>query len=993
MYGILIAGAILVLMGAVALLLYVTMQRPSMEQKTMQMAVMMLVFIAGGHLIEIASNNRSVCMLGICIKFTGYEFVMTMTAMFAGYYFNHPIKSWIKSVLIAIKMCFLIFLYLFPYMPFYFSGYQYLTDGSYSRIKVQLGILMHIDSLFHLWIFVGLCLYLYYIRKNRVKRKQAEILFLILLLPNIVYFSYIAGITNAYDLAPYTFFIVEPGLYLFCKRFSLANMVEISQECIADSSTDGYIITDLSQHFVFASQQAKRLFPEVAHYSYTNTMWEIEKQFSFANNQLLINRSYYELRKKEVFDKNEICGYAYCFFDITSNHNQLARLLELKEEADRANQAKSDFLANMSHEIRTPMNAIVGMTELILREDISPQVKNHIINVRNAAKALLAIINNILDFSKLESKRMEVVKEPYQVSSVLNDVLNIAMVRLAEKPIELKVDVDKTIPEMLHGDESKVRQILTNILSNAVKYTNEGKIELRITWERKQKIALLQIIVKDTGIGITEENKKKLFQSFQRVDTRKNRSIEGTGLGLAITRSLLELMNGKINVDSVYKEGSTFTILLPQVIYDDRPCNYEYHMQMQDITEEAFHQSFLAPQAKILVVDDNPVNLKVAEGLMQPYQMQIQTAQSGRECLELLETERYDLILMDYMMPEMDGVDTLRAIRCRKGEYFETVPILALTADAVSGAEERFLREGFADYISKPIDLKKLDEKLKKYLRKKIVGKKNNIYETNQNAVLNEKETDRMEQNEKKTDGMEQNGKETGRMEQNEKEIGRMEQKQKMAGVDIAVGLKHTGGDEALYREILEITYRDGSGKIKEIHHLSEVGDIKNYTIQAHSLKSVAANIGAMELSELAKRHEFAGKEQNRAYIEETAPLLLKQYQEVLDEIEKYLYSDRQAEEEQGGSVEEQRKEWMQKEEYDDIVRNLIDCLNDFDLDMAEAVLDGMEEFAFPALIEEGLAQVREKMGQIDYEGAVEVLEQTLQMAYEKNCGVSEPDA
>ncbi len=542
------------------------------------------------------------------------------------------------------------------------------------------------------------------------------------------------------------------------------------------------------------------------------------------------------------------------------------------------------------------------------------------------------------------------VKETYKVSSVLNDVLNIAMIRLAEKPIQLKVDVDKTIPETLYGDEAKVRQILTNILNNAVKYTNEGQIELKITWERRQKIALLNIVISDTGIGITEENKKKLFQSFQRVDTRRNRSIEGTGLGLAITRNLLELMNGRIEVESVYKEGSRFTILLPQAIYDDQPCNYEYRVQMQDITEEAFHQTFTAPQAKILVVDDNPVNLKVAEGLMQPYQMQIQTAQSGQECLELLETERYDLILMDYMMPEMDGVDTLRAIRCRRGEYFEIVPILALTADAVSGAEERFLQYGFADYISKPIDVKKLDEKLKKYLVKEKIRKQER-WAGNKNQEYEGQRT--------------------------------------IAGIDLTVGLEHTGGNQELYREILEITCEDGLKKLKELNHALEEGDMKNYTIQAHALKSAAANIGAMELAELAKLHEFAGKEQNHAYITETAPLLLKQYQDILNGIKEYLHQDSGKEPLEQVVEEWDRKdvnkEWMQKEEYQDIAANIIDYLNDFDLDMAETILNGMNEFSFPSLIEEALEQVKEKLGQIDYEAAIGVLENSLQLPYEKN--------
>ena len=405
-------------------------------------------------------------------------------------------------------------------------------------------------------------------------------------------------------------------------------------------------------------------------------------------------------------------------------------------------------------------------------------------------------------------------------------------------------------------------------------------------------------------------------------------------------------MNGKIEVESVYKEGSTFTILLPQAIYDEQPCNYEYRIQMQDITEEAFHQTFTAPQAKILVVDDNPVNLKVAEGLMQPYQMQIQTAQSGQECLELLETKQYDLILMDYMMPEMDGVDTLRAIRCRRGEYFETVPILALTADAVSGAEERFLQYGFADYISKPIDIKKLDEKLKKYLLKEKIRK---------------------QQEGNKTDCLKQT----------------YTKQKRNTGLNIAIGLEHTGGNEALYKEILEITCQDGSTKLKELNHALEEGDIKNYTIQAHALKSVAANIGAMELSELAKLHEFAGKEQNYSYITETAPLLLKQYQDILNEIKEYLQQT--TEELPEKTVEQSKKEWMQKEEYQDIAANMIDYLNDFDLDMAETILNGMDEFSFPSLIEEALDQVREKLGQIDYEAAIGVLEDSLQLPYERN--------
>jgi len=973
MYEILLAGAIVVLAGAILLLIDVMMQYPSVEQKMMQMVAVMIALVEGGFLIEMTAEGSHTAWIGICIKFTGYEFIMTITAIFASAYFNYPLKAKMILVVSIVKLLFLASLYLFRFNPLYFSGYEYLSDGIYPRLKFQLGVLMHIDSLFHLWLAVSLCLFLYYISRNMVKKRQATMLLHMLWLPSIVYFAYVAGITDGYDLTPYAFLTVEVGLFRFLKKFSLANIVEISQECIADSFTNGYVITDLSHHFVYASKQAKRLFPEVETYCYNNTIREIEKRFLSTNNQLLIGRSFYELRKKEVYDKREICGYAYCFFDISSSHNQLARLMELKKEADRANQAKSDFLANMSHEIRTPMNAIVGMTELVLREDISSQVRNNIVNVRRAAKSLLSIINDILDFSKLESKRMELVKVSYQVSSILNDVLNITSIRLSEKPIELIVDVDKTIPEMLYGDESKVRQILTNILNNAVKYTNEGTITLTVAWKRKQKTALLHIEVKDTGIGITEENKRKLFQSFQRIDTRRNRSIEGTGLGLAITKNLLELMNGSIEVDSIYGKGSTFTIVLPQTIYDDRPCNYEYNLRMPDLTEEAFHQTFVAPDASILVVDDNIVNLKVVEGLMQPYQMKIQTAKSGQECLKFLETEQYDLILMDYMMPGMDGADTLQAIRCRKGEYFEKVPVLALTADAVSGAQERFLQFGFADYISKPIDVKKLDEKLKKYLPKEMVKK--------ERVKLLPTSNEKAEENFLSEEEKKQNQKEVV-----EKQfIWERVKNQKILGVDLSAGLEHAGGDLKLYQEVLLVTYQDGLKQLKELEKALEAADIKNYTIQAHALKSVAANIGAVELSELAKLHEFAGKEQDFAYIEENAPALLKQYQDILNEIGQYIQNIQNTEEEFKEKKEKvlQKKEWMKKNDFDDIVENLIDYLNDFDFDMAKELLEGLKEFTFPPLVEEALFKAEEKLEQIDYEAAAFLLKEALRLPYE----------
>lgn len=948
MHEILTAGSIITMAGAVLLLTYVAMQRPSMEQKTMQMATISILLVVTGHMGEIMTDVQEVAVYSVCIKFTGYEFIMMMGALFTGCYFNRRMDERLAVVIIGAKLCLLIPLYLFRHMPFYFSSYEYVTDGIYPRMILHTGILANLDTIFNLWLAVGLLLTLYYIKRASIKRKQAHAILKMTAFPNFIYFLYVSGLTAGYDLTPYALIITEIEIYRFCRRFSLANMVEISQECVADNATDGYVVTDLNRQFVYASLQACRLFPELKEYDSRKTMWEIERRFFISDHQLRICGRNYELRRKEVFDKSEICGYAYCFFDITENHNQLQRLMELKKEADQASQAKSDFLANMSHEIRTPMNAIVGMTELILRENVSSEVKTNITNVRNAAKSLLTIINDILDFSKLESRKMELVNVPYQIASLLNDVISITKVRLEDRPIELKVEVDQTIPEVLYGDETRFRQILINLLNNAVKYTNEGFVELKVSWKRMQRMALLTVSVKDTGIGISEENKKQLFKSFQRVDTRKNRSIEGTGLGLSITKSLLELMNGEIYVESQYGEGSTFTIEFPQAIQDDRPCQYEYCKAVRLKEEGAFRTTFRARKAAVLVVDDNPVNLSVATGLMKPYGMTVHTASGGRECLNRMETNRYDLILLDYMMPDMDGVDTLKAIRRRTSLYFQSVPVIALTADAVSGAKGRFLESGFSDYISKPIDLKKLDQKLLEFIP------------------------------EEKIDGVKEEG------IQWEEAEDAPSAEWDMPGINVQEGLEHAGGDAILYHQILEITCQDGKEMIKELRQDFEQKDWKKYVIHAHSLKSVTANIGAMEISALAKAQEFAGKEGNISYLEAHAGEMMEGYEELLTVIQRHLERESSSENVVDRAELAATEEWLEQEAYQDIIGNLICALEDFDLNQAENILQGLKEFAIPSAVRKHLTEAEDMLEQIDYEEAVRILKRTLEMDYDR---------
>ena len=639
-----------------------------------------------------------------------------------------------------------------------------------------------------------------------------------------------------------------------------------------------------------------------------------------------------------------------------------------KIAAEDANRAKSDFLANMSHEIRTPMNAIVGMCELILREnDISNIVRERCVNIQNSGKSLLSIINNILDFSKIESGNMELIEDKFNISSVLEEVINMTVTRKGCKKIEIVVLADPNIPCGLIGDEVCIKQIIINLMTNAVKFTHSGAVTLSVSHIVQEDSIILKISVEDTGIGITEENLNRLFTSFQQLDTRKNRSIEGTGLGLAISKRLLTQMGGTINVSSVYGQGSVFSFEIPLKISDPRPfisvnepeklyaavfidfekiensvvkkqyttlmneissllgvkmvhtvslselkttiseckithCfigkeeyieNKDYFDKIslelnvsliQDITDSiqlpasikciykpfyvmsvalalnneadnynkierlSSSVSFTAPKARVLIVDDAEINLKVASGLMQPYNMELITADSGPSAINKIRFQNIDLVFMDHMMPEMDGVEATRIIRSMNGEYYKKLPIIALTANAVNGAREMFKESDFNDFIAKPIELLALDRVLKKWIPADKI------------ETLTSKDNT--------TDDLKNNSNNINK----EKHIL------------VSKGLTYTSGNKDVYYEILEMFVQDGIEKIEQLNSYVENEDWKNYIIKVHALKSTSLTIGAVMLSEFAKKLELAGKSEDFGIIRKENKKLLNLYNEVISE-------------------------------------------------------------------------------------------------------------
>jgi signal transduction histidine kinase/DNA-binding NarL/FixJ family response regulator/HPt (histidine-containing phosphotransfer) domain-containing protein len=588
----------------------------------------------------------------------------------------------------------------------------------------------------------------------------------------------------------------------------------------------------------------------------------------------------------------------------------LMRLSNAKLRSEEESKSKSSFLARMSHEIRTPMNAIIGMSELILREELTRQAKEYAGGIRQAGVNLLAIINDILDFSKIESGKLDIIDTEYQFGDMINGCIRIIGMRLREKPVALNIDIDPNLPDKLSGDVVRIRQIILNLLSNAIKYTQKGNITLSVKKEtpgtetQKGDRIVLVITVSDTGVGIMEEDLPRLFGEFIQFDSKKNYGIEGTGLGLAISRTICRLMGGDITVKSEYGKGSVFTAVIPQKVIDPAPFQYREE-------EESTGSRFITRDTRILVVDDLETNLNVAKGLLAVYGVEIDTCTGGAEAVKLVQENNYDLVLMDHMMPGMNGIEAAEKIRQweKQRQTVEPIPIVVLTANAISGMKEMFLERGFSDYLSKPIELAKLDEIIARWVPKeKIIEMEVSSDRSGREAIK-----DRID----------------------------------ISGIDTQKGIYMTGGSVEGYKEVLFQFCLDMEERFPCFDQASPAADI---AIHAHAIKGAAGTIGAEALWKAAAALEIAGKAGEGETIRGDLPGFLALMKETMGHIRKAL------EEEQG------KAETAGREKIRALFAGLKTALENKDMESIDGIIKELKDGNPDAGTKQALLDIEEKM-------------------------------
>lgn len=850
---------------------------------------------------------------------------------------NIKIPQWVIHLLLVLNMGFYVMIATVDYHHLYYKDYWLAPSKANLNgytLEISPAPMYYVYMAFllaEIMTTIGIIISSYCSQRSMPNKGKIHFLMIAAMLSPMLLLSLrILKILKGDDPTPLGILLSCIFMSIAVVKYGLFDPVKNAKNYIIDNLKEAVIVTDADHRFLFLNSMADKIITSINKEQGYSTDDKIYAFIQGSQDFFDWKDRHYQVEETVLKDNELIQGYMMTIVDVTKIIEQNHLMKRLVLQTEDANRAKTNFVSNMSHEIRTPMNSIVGITEILLRSRHSPKEQEYLLNIQSSGRVLLTIINDVLDCSKMEAGKMQLFDEPYDTCSLFHD-LRISMEnRIGHSGLELIYDIDQDIPCKLKGDMGRIRQVIINLVNNAIKYTEKGSVRFSVHVRQKNTDkVMLYYEVADTGIGIRKEDQKILFDAFQRVEMDRNRYVEGTGLGLTISQNLVNMMGGVIEVESEYGKGSRFFFTIEQTIIDPTPVSaVNYNGQKDNVTEKEAECLFIAPEAHILLVDDNELNLVVAKELLKPLRMQIDTAENGLQAVKMVRGSQYDLVLMDHMIPVMDGIEAAKAIRALPEDKYQKLPIIALTANAMVDARKEFLNAGMNGFVAKPIDFARICNQLKLWLPKDLVR---DVPKEEAKKLLADDLSDR-----------------------------EIQPEDPQMGFSFEEGVKHCGSKAALMKTI-RIFYRTIDSKANKIEQCLKEGLISDYVIEIHALKSSALLIGAVPLSEAAKELEDYGKQGKTEVLEEKTPDVLTLYRDLKNILRPY------AEKEEDAKKEFSDGEWITA------LQQIHQCIEQFDLDGVDQIMEQLEEYQVPECIRESMDQLRVYVADVSLEEIMEL--------------------
>jgi signal transduction histidine kinase/CheY-like chemotaxis protein/HPt (histidine-containing phosphotransfer) domain-containing protein len=895
-----------------------------------------LVTLVAKSIYIVGGQKETMVVIGK-MEYLGKCFGNFCALMFMIRWKNIKIPQWVIHLLLVVNMGFYVMIATVDYHHLYYKDYWLAPSKANLNgytLEISPAPMYYVYMAFllaEIMTTIGIIISSYCSQRSMPNKGKIHFLMIAAMLSPMLLLSLrILKILKGDDPTPLGILLSCIFMSIAVVKYGLFDPVKNAKNYIIDNLKEVVIVTDADHRFLFLNSMADKIITSINKEQGYSTDDKIYAFIQGSQDFFDWKDRHYQVEETVLKDNELIQGYMMTIVDVTKIIEQNHLMKRLVLQTEDANRAKTNFVSNMSHEIRTPMNSIVGITEILLRSRHSPKEQEYLLNIQSSGRVLLTIINDVLDCSKMEAGKMQLFDEPYDTCSLFHD-LRISMEnRIGHSGLELIYDIDQDIPCKLKGDMGRIRQVIINLVNNAIKYTEKGSVRFSVHVRQKNTDkVMLYYEVADTGIGIRKEDQKILFDAFQRVEMDRNRYVEGTGLGLTISQNLVNMMGGVIEVESEYGKGSRFFFTIEQTIIDPTPVSaVNYNGQKDNVTEKEAECLFIAPEAHILLVDDNELNLVVAKELLKPLRMQIDTAENGLQAVKMVRGSQYDLVLMDHMMPVMDGIEAAKAIRALPEDKYQKLPIIALTANAMVDARKEFLNAGMNGFVAKPIDFARICNQLKLWLPKDLVR---DVPKEEAKKLLADDLSDR-----------------------------EIQPEDPQMGFSFEEGVKHCGSKAALMKTI-RIFYRTIDSKANKIEQCLKEGLISDYVIEIHALKSSALLIGAVPLSEAAKELEDYGKQGKTEVLEEKTPDVLTLYRDLKNILRPY------AEKEEDAKKEFSDGEWITA------LQQIHQCIEQFDLDGVDQIMEQLEEYQVPECIRESMDQLRVYVADVSLEEIMEL--------------------